>query len=176
MNNAADFPDNMNDDANAPIAGLAALRTPLAPQHDLWPGIESRITARRLRTQRVVWLAAAGFAAVAAVGTSLVFNAGLHRDGDPDANTAALRTHRYFAAVTPTAGSLADIQVSAHSRQPETRALVRANLKIVNSAESQLRKAMVSDPDAAYLKSLLDATKQQKQQLQLALSDDGDAQ
>jgi len=48
---------------------------------------------------------------------------------------------------------------------PETRALVKANLKIVDSAENQLKRAIAADPESEYLKSLLTTTRQQKEQL-----------
>jgi hypothetical protein len=48
---------------------------------------------------------------------------------------------------------------------------VRANLKLVNNAEAQLKRALEQDPDGEYLRSLLASARQQKQDLRVALAD-----
>jgi hypothetical protein len=162
-------PSEASDDAG-PIPGIETLRRDHAPQRDLWPGIESRVRARRARAWRTAWLVAAGFAAVALVGTNAVLNR-VHAplDGQP----APLRAPAEIAAATLPSRNPAMVQAVVHHWHPETKALVRANLKIVNNAEAQLRKAIETDPDSEYLHSLLAATHQQRKNLkyQLALND-----
>jgi hypothetical protein len=49
--------------------------------------------------------------------------------------------------------------------QGPNRALVKANLKIVKSAEDQLRQALATDPNDQYLQNLLVSAQTQKQHL-----------
>jgi hypothetical protein len=147
-----------------PIPGLAALRLERAPSRDLWPGIDSRIRARQIRRQRAPWVAAVGLAAslVLVLSASVGLNA-LH-------GKAPLSAPPQQSKVVVASGDAALLPVS-NRMHPETRALVKANLKIVNSAESELKRAIASDPDDAYLKSLLASARQQKEQLHIVLAD-----
>lgn len=170
-------PDTDRDGHEPAHPGMDRLRAPRAPRRDLWPEIEARLTPRALpvrqsRWQRPMWLAAAGFAGIA-VMTAAVLTQRPQRAVATD--VAGLRAPPAVVAATlPTTS--ASLQPAAIVRpvHPETRALVKANLKLVNNAEVQVRKAMQSDPDAAYLQSLLATAHQQKKSLQVALSDDGD--
>ncbi len=138
---------------------LAALRKEHLPAHDLWPGIEAAIHARRARAWRMpLW----GGAALAA---SLVMVLGLsvlhgERRGKPlqapPAVAAAQLAEAHAAAIR---------DVVNRPLHGETRALVRANLKIVNNAEEQLKRALAEDPDGEYLKSLLASARSQQTQL-----------
>jgi hypothetical protein len=147
-----------------PIPGLDGLRRPLAPGRDLWPGIDSRIRARQIRRQRAPWMLAVGLAASlvlvlsASVGLESMRSTGpiLHPTTPLPVTTAAVDN-----SLLPATNRL----------HPETRALVKANLKIVDSAESQIRRALAADPDGAYLKSLLSATREQQDQLHVVLAD-----
>jgi hypothetical protein len=182
MNKFPDMNENSEpgcDGDEAPHPGIEMLRAPQAPQRDLWPDIEARLApgvspiVRRSRWRQSVWLAAAGFTGTALLAAAILSQRP-HRDVD-SASVAALRASAEVAAATLPAQDAA-IQPVAMVRpvHPESRALVKANLKLVNSAEVQVRKAMQSDPDAAYLQSLLATAHQQKKSLQVALSDDGD--
>jgi hypothetical protein len=162
----------------APPAGIESLRAPRAPQRDLWPGIEARIQAqiaqgeRRRAWQQPVWLAAAaGFAAVTVFTTAVLTQ---HPRQSLTTTVASLQAPPEVVAATRSSQNSALVPVVTHQIHPETRALMKANLKLVNSAEVQVRKAMQSDPDAAYLQSLLATAHQQKQQLQVALEDQED--
>ena len=149
-------------------AALSALRVDQTPQRELWPAIELHIRVQRARRLRAPWLAAAGLAA------SLVVVLGLqvHRDAALTSNRAPLRASaEVVAALRYEPGNPALRAVSARPLAPETRALVRANLKIVNSAETQLKHALVADPDAVYLESLLATARQQKQDLRVVLAE-----
>ena len=164
-----------SDGTGEPRPEIRALRAPRAPQHDLWPGIEARLAPRQRRGgrwQQPVWLAAAGVAGVSLL-TAVMLSQRPHRSLGGEA--ASLHAPAEVVAATlPT--QAASIQAVAIVRpvHTESRALIRANLKLVNNAEVQVRKAMQSDPDAAYLQSLLATAHQQKKSLQVALSDDGE--
>jgi len=159
MRNVNENPDEEPIAALAEIAGLSCERQPPA---DLWPAIEHAIRARRARAWRMPLWAGAALAAslVVTLGTSVL--RGEHRglsEQTPDkANVAQL-------VEAPTA--LPDVNPPLH---PETRALLRANLKIVNDAEAQLKRALAQDPNGEYLKSLLASTR--NQQMQLAALED----
>lgn len=152
---------------------LARLPLTIAPQRDLWPAIETRIDRNiRLRRWRPVWSAAAGFAAAALIGLGAV--ADRHHilwQSPPAADSEPLRAPASIAAATRPTAANGLMPVVAHNLHPETRALVRANLKIVSSAESQLKHAMRQDPDEPYLKNLLATAREQKQALRVALAE-----
>jgi len=146
-----------------PIPGLGGLRQPRTPTRDLWPGIDARIRVQRIRKQRAPWLAAVGIAAsLVLVLTAAVGVQSLRGSRQP------LPSPRNLPIVAASDNSLLPATNRMH---PETRALVKANLKIVDSAENQIRRAIAADPDGAYLKSLLTATRQQQDQLHVVLAD-----
>lgn len=151
-----------------------------APSRDLWAGIAPRISRQRDRRIRAPWIAAASLAASMVLGLGLMLRPS--QDAAPAVAAAASPAH---APLRPSAEVLAaTLGSEASSRDgngelrraayrpisSETRALVRANLKIVKNAESQLKRALADDPeDAAYLESLLDAAREQKGELRAAL-------
>ncbi len=154
-----------NGDEEPPIPGLGALRKSAAPGRDLWPGIDSRIRAQRIRKQRAPWVAAVGLAA----STVLVLTASIGLQG--------LRSDYKVPEILkapprlPVVAASDNLLPATNRMHPETRALVKANLKIVDSAENQIRRALAADPDGAYLKSLLSATRQQQDELHVVLAD-----
>jgi hypothetical protein len=147
-----------------PIPGLAGLRKPGAPSRDLWPGIDSRIRARQLRRQRAPWLAALGIAA----SLLLVLSASVGLQ-DLRGRRAPLHAPSNWPIVA-TAGDN-NLLPASNRMHPETRALVKIDMKIVDGAENQIRRAIAADPDDAYLKSLLAATRQQQDRLHIVLAD-----
>ena len=54
------------------------------------------------------------------------------------------------------------------------RTLMRANLKMINQAERELRRALREDPESESLKNLLSAAESQRESLQGLISDDTD--
>lgn len=141
------------------LAGLARDR---APARDLWPAIEAQIALRQRQRRTAPWLAAAALAA------SLVIVLGLRVSRDPLPHRAPLRAPvDLLAADEPRNPAL--MQTATRPLRSETRALVRANLKIVNGAEAQLERALAEEPNAAYLHSLLATTRQQQRELRVAL-------
>jgi hypothetical protein len=147
-----------------PIPGLAGLKQDCAPGRDLWTGIDSRIRAQRVRRRRAPWQAAVGIAASLLVVLSATIGVQNLRDRHEPLHSGS--------ELPLPAVSRDNLLLPATAKMhPETRALVKANLKIVDGAENQLRRAMAADPDDAYLKSLLSSARQQKEQLRVVLAD-----
>ncbi len=155
---------------------LKTLAIDQAPTRDLWSGIDGRIRARRGgNAPRRRWLAAGtALAACLVVAFSMVINHG-------PASSAAAGVASSKAPLRPSAEVLAatlgnghDAELRTASYRPisrETRALMRANLKIVQSAEMQIQRALVDDPDdAAYLQTLLDSANAQQRHLSAELA------
>lgn len=148
---------------------LPALRRDYMPDRDLWPEIEARLRAQRWRRLRGPLATAAALAASLVLGLGLQV---LRTSGEPTPPHAPLRASaEVVAAMQESAPERSLRPVSLAAVAPETRALVRANLKIVNSAEAQLKRALASDPDSAYLERLLLAAQQQKQDLRTVLAE-----
>ncbi len=148
----------------SPIPGLSGLKRDQTPQRDLWVGIDSRISAQRIRRQRAPWQAAVGIAASALLVLSAVVGVqSLRQPAEPLVSPPGVGL--------PIASKDMPLLPATARLHPETRALVKANLKIVDSAENQLKRALAADPDGAYLKSLLDTARQQKEQLHVVLAD-----
>lgn len=143
-----------------PVAGIAALRSDCLPQTDLWPGIENAIRARRARAWRMPLWAGAALAASLLLVLSL---SALH--GERRASRPLQAPSSVAAAQSSDTHDAALLAVVNRPLHPETRALVRANLKIVNNAEAQLKRALAEDPDGEYLKSLLASAHSQQTQL-----------
>jgi hypothetical protein len=139
-----------------PVPGLSGLRLDREPERDLWPGIAARLPARR-----PVWIARVSYAAAAVlvmgVSMHLLFNVAPQRGG-PVATPLA-------AATVAMAPARAPLHV-----QNGNRALVQANLKIVDDAEKQLEQALRHAPDSEPLKRLLDATREQRRGLRQLLA------
>jgi hypothetical protein len=149
---------NDNGEETAP-PGLAGLKQDRAPARDLWPGIESRIQARRTRAlSRPLW-----FAVGLAASALLVLGATVELGGLGGRPAPLHAPIEQAAATAP--GRVPTLLPAVAHLHPETRALVKANLKIVSGAEAQIEKALAADPDGEYLKSLLASARQQKQQL-----------
>lgn len=154
---------------------LRTLSRDLAPAQDLWTGIAARIDSRapRRRLRLRGWAAAASLAASLLVVIGLVAERG---QATAEVAKAPLRpsAEAFAATIGYTRGGEEAAALQRASYRPmsrEARALVRANLKIVNSAEAQIEKAMAADPDdAAYLQTLLDSARQQQRGLQAALA------
>lgn len=159
---------------------LPALRHDQAPARDLWAGVVARIERRPPRRRQAMgWAAAASLAASLLVVFALVVD----RDVAP-ANVGPVASAKaplrpsaevFAATLGYTRGGEEAAALRRAGYRPisrETRALVRANLKIVNTAEAQIEKALAADPDdAAYLQALLDSARQHQQGLRAALVD-----
>ena len=136
----------------APIAGLNELRRDQVPQRDLWPGIAARLPPRHRRLPG--WI---GYAAAASVAA--VVGLGVWQSPTPETETGA------SVAATPQADAEATRGTMMAWAPPENGALVKANLKIVASAESQLRLALEQDPDSRLLQRQMARMQDQRQAL-----------
>lgn len=169
--------DNEHEDELPPIAGLKGLSMEREPEHDLWPAIQARIQApaapQRVAPPRRRWLPLAAAAAVTAVIAGLI---GVRQLQTPPAASPVSVAAVSGDAPTQVAGAdvpaasdglqtVAMKSISRDEMQGANRALIKANLKIVRSAESQLRQALAADPNDAYLQNLLLSTQTQKQHL-----------
>ncbi|WP_022978144.1 hypothetical protein [Nevskia ramosa] len=155
---------------------LKALATDQAPSRDLWPAIDGRIRVRRSGTvPHRRWLAAGtALAACLVAAFSMVINHGPASSAAAGvaSNKAPLRPSAEVLAATLGNGHDAELRTASYRPiSRETRALMRANLKIVQSAETQIQRALADDPDdAAYLKSLLDSANAQQRHLSAELA------
>lgn len=158
------------------LAALSELPRDATPARDLWSGIAARIEVRTKRPRPAPWWAVA-----ASLAASLLVVAGLVVDRDAGSDIASAKTplrpsaEAFAATIGHTRGSEDAAALQRASYRPisrEARALVRANLKIVDSAEAQIEQAMADDADdAAYLQTLLDSARQQQQSLRAALAE-----
>ena len=118
-----------------------------SPERDLWPGIEARLAPRR-RASRYPWVQFAVAASLVA-GLAAVMTLGLR-----DANlTSPART----ASAAPVA--LGD----------DSRAIVQANLSLVEQAERELKKALKQDPESTTLRTLLRSAERRQHTLRAML-------
>lgn len=157
---------------------LLALRRDLRPARELWPAIASRLHRRGGSRRPGPWMAAASLAA----GLVIAFGLLIERRPDADLGSAAstgtvsarapLRPSAEVLAATLTPGRDPELQPASYRPMSrETRALVRANLKIVDSAETQIQRALADDPDdAAYLQELLASARAQQRHLRSELA------
>ena len=130
------------------VPGLRGLRMQEQPSRDLWPGIATRIALKRSRNRNVFLAAAAcTLIAISAMLSLRVTEA-------PAPMSAPLVAPPEIAAMTL---PRADLRAN--------RALVKANLRLTQCAESEVRKALRQSPDDPSLKRLLDSTREQKREL-----------
>ncbi len=141
----------MKDDDR--IEGLDQLARSRAPGRDLWPGIESRLRARRSPTAalraavRYYPMMQFALAASLVAGVAAMFTLSLQQQG-----------------AAPGALQIAALPLGDHSR-----AIVVANLSIVDDAERQLRQALKQHPDSQPLLSLLESTQHRARDLRAML-------
>lgn len=143
---------NRHDDDPGPVPGLSGLRLDQPPGRDLWPGIQARLRPRR---SRWVDVSRAAIAASLVAGIALAVISRVQQSS-PGAEAPA-------AAEPQIARTPAVIE-------DQDRALVHANLQIVDSAEQQLRHALEQDPESRSLQRLLTATQAQRRDLRKLLS------
>jgi anti-sigma factor RsiW len=155
------------------LAHAAALPREIAPDRDLWAGIEARLDEARPAGRRAGWTGwAAGLAAAA--GVALALSTALHRPvpaGRP-ANglaltPAALRSEDPVAAAEREYARAAADLMSALEQQrdrlpPETLASVERDLRSIDAALTEVRRALATDPANPGLNHLLTSTHQRK--------------
>jgi len=130
----------MNED-NDRIKGLESLTRSVAPSRDLWPGIHARLHERRSRYGLMQFALAASLVA----GLAAVFTLTLREGAAPAGLTVA--------------------RPLSH----DSRAIVEANLLMVEQAEHQLRQALKHNPDSPNLRSLLASAEDRQRALSALL-------
>ena len=143
----------MNDNEDK-IEGLDRLARSVRPRRDLWPGIQARLAPRARRSRWAIGYSGMQMAVAASVVAGLGGLFSLQMARAPRPATATTQSVAYAGF-----GTL----------EPHSRAIVKANLKIVTSAEQQLRQALVTDPDSAALRNLLASTENRGRALRALL-------
>lgn len=163
------------------VVGRASALEDRPPEHDLWPGIASRIGARvpeavipvrrpRPGPRRLVGvpqLLAAGiaFAAVALGARWMTNDIDLAPTGPavsgPGQNASFVdpSVTSYDAAIEDLEGALA---AERETLDPETVRIVEENLAIIDRALERARQALLADPESEYLREHVENTKRQK--------------
>jgi hypothetical protein len=148
-------------------ARLRALPRVIQPPHDLWPRIEGAIRPRPASH----WpLALAAGVAVAGVAIMLAWKTLPPAAVTPQ--TAAVGAQPVTAvsfALPQQAGyrkARSQLEQLFHQRltllQPQTRARIETNLKIIDQADDDIRRALEADPASPLLLQQLQSTQQQE--------------
>ena len=147
----------MKEHEDDSIPGLRGLPMDQPPARDLWPGISARISVRRHRWNRTFLAAAA--CTVLALTAVLSLRVSEGPLTQPQTFAGASATAEWSSARRVT-----DLRAN--------RALIKANLRLTQSAEGDLRKALRQSPGDESLRSLLSSTQDQRHELhQLLLAD-----
>lgn len=169
------------------LAQAAALPKEMEPPRDLWPGIAERVGGRKVvpflrAAAPSPWWSPAGLAAAAAVlialgtalrtqwtpgspapggaGTAVAPAAGVHRASLEDEPSDVLDAERDY--VRATSRLMATLDDRRDDLAPETVKAVEDNLKTIDDALKQIRKALTKDPANARLTRMLTTTHQRK--------------
>jgi anti-sigma factor RsiW len=154
------------------LAHAAALPREIAPGRDLWAGIEDRLGEARPAWRRPGW-AGWGAGLAAAAGVALALSAALHGPGPAGRAEngtlvpAALRSEDPVAAAEREYARAAAELMAALEQQrdrlpPETLASVERDLRSIDGALSEVRRALAADPANPGLNHLLTSTHQRK--------------
>jgi hypothetical protein len=175
------------------VASLRELPQSIAPTHDLWPAIESRLpqeaAPRQRRAARVRWLAAAAMVACLAmgvwIGRSLLpggptptapVTAATLPPGPGLALTAFDRTYvsdpRYERQ---RAALVHELQGRLAALPPPARAKVSASLTAIEKAKQDLERELGHDPGNALLQELLINTYQDEMRVLTDVHEASDA-
>jgi len=148
------------------MAEAAQLSTEIAPQRDLWPGIEARLETPARRSSWTPMLAQAA-AILLLVGASSGITYVMTRSG-PSVSPVIVTTgldsdfvsfgsnHELGEGFQHARNNLAaDLDLELDRLSPEARAGVEENLSVIRSAIIEINKAMETEPDNALLQELL---------------------
>lgn len=155
------------------LAHAAALPREIAPGRDLWSGIAARLDEARPAWRRAGW-AGWGAGLAAAAGVALALSTALHGPGPagrpgtgPSLVPAALRSEDPVAAAEREyARAAADLMTALEQQRdrlpPETLASVERDLRSIDAALTEVRRALAADPANPGLNHLLTSTHQRK--------------
>ena len=156
------------------LAHAAALPADMAPRRDLWAGIAERLDEAPPWWRRPGSRAGWGAGLAAAAGVVLALSAALHgpgRGGRPSPGAslapAALRSEDPVASAEREYARAAAELLSALEQQrdrlpPEALASVEKDLRSIDAALQEVRRALAADPANPGLNHLLTSTHQRK--------------
>ena len=156
------------------LAHAAALPREILPSRDLWAGIDARLDEGRPMWRRPRMLAGWGAGLAAAAGVVLALSAALHgpagsRGASPFTALApaALRSEDPVASAEREYARAAAELMSALEQQrdrlpPEALASVEKDLRSIDAALQDVRRALATDPENPGLNHLLTSTHQRK--------------
>lgn len=166
---------NRNDDKQFDeevMAMAAKLSTPVAPERDLWPGIEQVITAPVVRERTVwntVWAQAAAVILLVGGSSGLTYMAMSGTD-DPTVPNVAATMPLVFEPVSGSFGSQyflgpdyqdarrvvsTNLSDRLNDLEPEARAEVLANIETIRQAIEEINRALAEEPDNVLLQEML---------------------
>lgn len=159
------------DELRSLIAQASGLPRSIEPPRDLWPDVDAQLdrsawaTIRSLRYPLAA--AAAALIIVASYLTTFLFRDAppLSTDDERSGATVALVT-RWEAIEEDYVAAAAELQETLEATKsrlaPETVELIEENLRIIDDAIRETRRALVNDPGSRELMEMLSATHQKK--------------
>jgi len=156
------------------LAHAAALPAERMPSRDLWAGIAARLDEARPAWRRPWALAGWGAGLAAAAGVVFALAAALHGPGgrpspsiEPSLAPAALRSEDPVAAAEreyarAAAELMAALELQRDRVPPETLASLEKDMRSIDAALVEVRRALATDPANPGLNHLLASTHQRK--------------
>lgn len=156
------------------LTHAAALPKEMTPSRDLWAGIDARLDGARPRWLHPRMLAGWGAGLAAAAGVLLALSAALHGPAGsrgvspfPSLVPAALRSEDPVAAAEREYARAAAELMAALEQQrdrlpPEALASVERDMRSIDAALAEVRRALATDPANPGLNHLLASTHQRK--------------
>lgn len=165
---------NRNDDRidDAMMQKAARLGTDIAPERDLWPGIEQAIKVQpvvRRSMWTTVWAQAAAIVLLVGGSSGLTYLA-MSDDGDATVPAVVPPTQLVFEPVSGSFGSQyylgpdyqdarrmvsSNLSEALENLSPEAREEILENIQTIREAIDDINRALAEDPDNVLLQELL---------------------
>jgi len=139
---------------------ISGLPRSIEPPHNLWPGIEARLTSRARPRRRAVLYQLAAAIALVAISSAITWYA-ISRSSAP-VTVATVPVDRAELARLARAGDVMEEGLGLASLAPETRAVLARNLVVINSAILECQRALDADPGSPVLAGLLRTAHRQR--------------